>query len=61
MNHDATHCLDYNPKKCPKDCYRAQLTEELKHRNDLYYLPLSWSHLEGTILCEKKSTTDRQD
>lgn len=60
MNHDATHCLDYR-KNCPKDCYRAQLTEELKHRKDLYYLPISWAHLEGTILCEKKSTADRQN
>ena len=58
MNHDATHCLDYNDG-CPKTCYRAQLTEEL---NRIYYpLPVSWAHLEGTNLCEKKPTTDRQD
>ena len=31
MNHDATHCADYKKSKCPKSCYRAQLTEELKH------------------------------
>lgn len=43
MNHDATHCLDYNPKKCPKRCYRAELSEDLKRRTDLFYLPISWS------------------
>ena len=59
MNHDATHCLDYT-SKCPKDCCRAQLTEELKHRKDLYYLPISWSHLEGTILYEKNMDTSRK-
>ena len=59
MNHDATHCLDYDPKTCPSECYRAQLTEEL-HR--IYYpLPVSWAHLEETNLCEKKPNTDRQD
>ncbi len=53
MNHDATHCLDYSKNKCPKTCYRAQLTEELKR---IYYpLPVSWSHLEGTNLCAKKN------
>ena len=50
MNHDATHCLDYK-KSCPKSCYRARLTEELKH---VYYiLPVSWSHFKGTKECPK--------
>lgn len=59
MNHDATHCLDYDPKTCPSECYRAHLTEEL---NRIYYpFPVSWAYLEGTNLCEKESTADRQD
>ena len=28
MNHDYSHCADYQPD-CPKDCFRAQLTKEL--------------------------------
>lgn len=56
MNHDATHCLDYT-SKCPKDCYRAQLTEELKHRNDLYYLPISWAHFGETKECPRRKET----
>ena len=51
MNHDATHCLDYK-KSCPKFCYKAQLTEELKHI--CYVLPVSWCHFEGTKECPKE-------
>ena len=44
MNHDATHCSDYDEKKCPKDCYRAQLTQDLIDRKDeLSYRPFSFS------------------
>lgn len=28
MNHDATHCRDWD-ENCPKTCYRAELTEGL--------------------------------
>lgn len=49
MNHDATHCADHDPLKCPKKCYRAQLTWELRKIN--YQLPVSWSHFKGTKEC----------
>lgn len=49
MNNDATHCYDYKKSKCPKKCYRAMLTEEL--RNTIYTLPTSWSHFKGTKEC----------
>lgn len=51
MNHDATHCADYKKGKCPKSCYRAQLTEEL--RNIAYILPTSWAHFKETKECPK--------
>lgn len=51
MNHDATHCADYRCNICPKSCYRAKLTEEL--RNIPYFLPTSWSHFKGTEECPK--------
>lgn len=51
MNHDATHCADYK-KSCPKTCYRAQLTKEL--REIVYVLPTSWAHFEGTGECLKE-------
>ena len=51
MNHDATHCADCKKGKCPKSCYRAQLTEEL--RNIAYVLPTSWAHFKGTKECLK--------
>ena len=47
MNHDATHCADWDKKRCPKSCYRAKLTEELEERSDLWYLPISYSHFKG--------------
>lgn len=49
MNHDVTHCADYKKSRCPKTCYRAQLTEEL--RNIVYLLPTSWSHFMGSKYC----------
>lgn len=51
MNHDASHCLDYKKNQCPKTCYRAKLTEEL--RNSDYRLPTSWVHFKGTKYCER--------
>lgn len=51
MNHDATHCADYKKSSCPKSCYRAQLTEEL--RNIVYPLPTSWANYRGTKECPK--------
>ena len=48
MNHDATHCFNHT-SKCPKTCYRAQLTEELK--NIQYPLPVSWAMFKGTDEC----------
>lgn len=51
MNHDATHCADYKKSKCPKRCYRARLTQDL--RGSGYALPASWAHFEGTQYCAK--------
>ena len=53
MNHDATHCADYLVAKCPKRCYRAQLTQDLRKRLgfDLRYFPISWAHFRGTEEC----------
>ena len=50
MNHDATHCYDYSDK-CPKTCYRAQLTKELKEID--YPLLVSWALFKGTEYCPK--------
>ena len=43
MNHDATHCADYKVAKCPKRCYRARLTQDL--RGSGYAFPTSLLHL----------------
>lgn len=51
MNHDATHCDDYKKSKCPKQCYRAQLTQDLRKRPYLFFLPISWAHFKGTQEC----------
>lgn len=59
MNHDATHCFDYNEKTCPKSCYRAQLTEDL--RNIVYGLPTSWSHFKHTSYCPKWPKKIKED
>lgn len=52
MNHDYTHCLDYN-ETCPKTCFRAELAEDIEKRKDEFVgIPLSYSHLKGTFLCD---------
>ena len=52
MNHDASHCFDYDKEKCPKTCYRARLTEEVINRPELWQIPLSYSHFFNTEECE---------
>lgn len=52
MNHDAAHCSDYRKGKCPKKCYRAELTEDL--RKHFYPLPTSWVSFKGTKECPLK-------
>lgn len=48
MNHDVTHCADHTTR-CPKSCFRAQVTEEIKR---IYYpFPQSWAHFKGTEEC----------
>ncbi len=50
MNHDATHCRDWD-ENCPKTCYRAELTEELSRRPDLFWLPMSWASFRYSEEC----------
>lgn len=59
MNHDATHCADYS-RSCPKSCYRGQLTEDLKHRPDLWGLTFSYARLKGTDECPRKKKGGRR-
>ena len=54
MNHDAAHCIAADGR-CPKDCYRFQLTEEYEEYLRMgMRLPVSWSDFEGTDECMKE-------
>ena len=57
MNHDYAHCADFT-EDCPKECFRAQLTIDLKQRTDLLGIPFSWMHFEDTEECKKKEVTE---
>ena len=48
MNHDATHCNNHT-SDCPKTCYRAQLTQDLKDNH--YPFPTSWASFMDTDEC----------
>ena len=50
MTHDACHCIDYC-EECPKDCYRAQLTEDLSKSR--YPYPVAWAMFKNTEFCPK--------
>lgn len=51
MNHDYCHCFDFDDKKCPKDCFRAQLERDLMKRYDLVGIPMTYGNLKGTEYC----------
>ena len=53
MNHDVSHCSDYNPDTCPKSCFRSQVTADLFARDDLAGLPFSFMsfHKNGDPKC----------
>lgn len=62
MNHDYTHCSDYSVD-CPKECFRARLTNDLEHKFEhklelLKYMTVSWAHFKGTSECERKEAED---
>lgn len=54
MNHDITHCADFDYRKCPKQCEKAKEVIDLRQRNDLWWLPVSWAHMVDTDVCERK-------
>lgn len=57
MNHDATHCADYDAAKCPADCYRAELTADLQARIGEYVgVPISYAAFAGTSECKRKES-----
>lgn len=60
MNHDATHCADYT-QACPRSCYRAKLTADLRERIDLLRLPMSFAHFKGTKECPKKQEANHEN
>lgn len=55
MNHDYSHCSNYSKEICPKECFRAQLTEDLKNRTDLLGLPFTWMRFRETKECPLKN------
>ena len=54
MNHDYTHCADYNPAICPVSCFRAQVTAVLEaNRENIVGVPISWAHFIDTPECKR--------
>ena len=66
MNHDYTHCADYDAALCPKSCFRAQVTAELEaDRVNIVGVPISWAYFKGSPECRltnpepKRTNADR--
>lgn len=54
MSHDVTHCSDYDEKKCPLSCYKAELTKDLaEHHSEFIGVPLSYASFLGTNECAR--------
>lgn len=52
MQHDVSHCSDYDPSICPITCYRAKVTQDLRDNLDtLGDIPMSFAHFKGTVYC----------
>lgn len=48
MNHDYSHCWDYEKGVCPEECFRAKLTDDLKN----WPHPVTYSKFKGTEACQ---------
>ncbi len=53
MNLDYTYCSDYS-NACPQDCFYAQLAQDLAHRIDLVWLPISYASFYGKAECKRR-------
>ncbi len=60
MNHDNAHCLDFS-ERCPKSCFRAQLSRDLKDRTDLFGIPLTYQHFEDCRYAKKEGGRKHDD
>lgn len=62
IRHDACHCFDYDEAGCPKECYRAQITEEYNElaRKGMGF-PTTFSCLRGTELCPLSSQSQHNE
>lgn len=57
MNHDTVHCSDYRKSYCPRSCYYAKLTEDLKAKKktgQLLGIPMSFASFKDTDECPRK-------
>lgn len=48
---DFCHCSDYNSDICPKECFRARLTKELKEADPPYPYPVSMANFRHSGYC----------
>ena len=48
MNHAYAHCWEYEKDVCPKSCFRAQLTEDLKN---YWPRPVPFQHFRQSSEC----------
>ena len=55
MNHDYTHCIDYDADICPVECFRAELARDLIHTAYVKEL-LPFASLKGTEKCLRGDT-----
>lgn len=48
---DYCHCGDYKPDICPPECFRAQLTKDLREMDPPYPYPVSYSNFRKSGHC----------
>ena len=61
MNHDVCHCSDYIQNMCPENCYRAQVTQDLRDNIRKFEdIPMSFAHFKGTPYCLKWPEEDKK-
>lgn len=51
IDHDYSHCMDYNKETCPPNCFRAVITQALYDDERYGSLPVTFTNFKGTDEC----------
>ena len=61
-NHsDLCHCSDWKNDICPKECFRARITKELRDMGPPYPYPVSYANFHKSGYCPLGENSEVED